>query len=275
MSATRSTWGDSAFVDLRLGNDRWSYETNAALCGTAERLLGAAGIGRGMRVLNLFCGYGALTFAAASRVGDTGTVVGVDSHAGAIDVAKSHSRRCRYKNVRFDMANAFRMRVHEPFDAVIFRHVLSGQRDPAAFLRSVRRLVRVGGVLAVQEMDLSKGVRSVPPLPELRAVNDVTTQALDRCGVLSDAGGRLVDLFDEAGMPWPMMFSQSIVGSGYDHQLFALIDSTVNLLAPYMTAEEAARIDVDTLGRRLQLSAVRLRSQIEFIPQICAWVRLD
>ncbi|MEW5809728.1 MAG: class I SAM-dependent methyltransferase [Actinomycetota bacterium] len=227
-----------------------------------------------MHVLDLYCGSGELSFALADRVGEAGSVVGVDPSADAVERARSRAKVHGYRNVQFRHAKIDQFRASTPFDAVICRHVISGHRDPVAFLRSAARLVRSRGIFAVHEMDTSRGIRSTPPIPDLRKVDDIIRQTLDRLGVLPDTGGRLVDLFDEAGLPLPALSAQSIVSSGMDASAFALIASVLNSLVPYLTRDEAELLDIDTLEHRLRQSALQLRSQVEFIPQICAWVRM-
>jgi hypothetical protein len=36
----------------------------------------------------------------------------------------------------------------------------------------------------------------------------------------------------------------------------------------------AEEVDIDTLTERLQLAAVEVRSQLELLPQVCAWTRV-
>lgn len=262
------------FVDLRFGNDQWSCTTNRALRPITDGLLSTAGIAGGLRVLDLYCGCGDLSFALADRVGEAGSVVGIDPSAEAVERARRRAKVDGYSNVVFHQANIDQFRASTQFDAVVCRHVISGQRDPVAFLRTASRYVRSRGMFAVHEMDTSRGIRSTPPIPDLRKVDDIVRRTLDRLGVLPDVGGRLVDLFDEAGLPLPALSAQSIVSSGRDRSAFALIASVLNSLMPYLTRDDAEILDIATLEHRLKQSALQLVSQVEFIPQVCAWVRM-
>ena len=111
-----------------------------------------------------------------------------------------------------------------------------GQREPVRFLRSASRLVRNDGILALHEMDMSRDIRSSPPLAMLRVVNQTIHAAVERSGVLLDAGGRLVDLFDEAELPNPQLFSESVVATGEDRSVFRLITAVLSSLIPHLTA---------------------------------------
>src|SRR6266478_887491 len=56
-----------------------------------EQALRLAGLRPGMRVLDVGCGPGDVSFAAARLVGPTGTVLGVDSAAEIIEVARTRA----------------------------------------------------------------------------------------------------------------------------------------------------------------------------------------
>jgi SAM-dependent methyltransferase len=64
-------------------------------------LLQAAGIGSGMRVLDLGSGTGDVAFVAAELVGPAGEVVGIDSSPEAVATAKARAQQRALGNVRF------------------------------------------------------------------------------------------------------------------------------------------------------------------------------
>ena len=262
-------------MKLGFGPRGWPPEQRRALRPITDRLLRAAGVSEGMTVLDVYCGPGDVAMMAADRVGPSGSVVGIDPNGEAITCAESRAAACGYRNIQYLRAD-----LGDPclasslFDAVVCRHVLIGQREPVGFLRSASRMVRSGGILALHEMDMSRDLRSSPPLAMLRVVNQTIHTALERLGVLHDAGGRFVDLFDEAGLPNPQLFSESVVATGEDRCVFGLTTTVLRSLMPHLTAAEIAAIDIETLEDRLRQAALHLRSQVEFIPQVCAWTRL-
>ena len=67
-------------------------------------------------------------------------------------------------NVTFRQSELSAMAFDHQFDAANGRYVLCFQRDPAALLRKISRLVRPGGIVVFHEPD-RKQMRSYPPTP--------------------------------------------------------------------------------------------------------------
>lgn len=120
-----------------------------------------AGLAPGMRVLDVGCGAGDVSFLAADIVGDSGEVVGVDIVPTAIATARS---RANTPNVQFLEGDPAEMSFEQPFDAVVGRYLLQFQRDPAAMLEKLTRHVRPGGVVVFREIDWDAR-RSFPSVP--------------------------------------------------------------------------------------------------------------
>jgi SAM-dependent methyltransferase len=261
-------------VAVRIGRRGWLPELSRVLRPTTERLLRAAGVREGMTVLDIYSGHGDVTMLAADVVGDRGRVLGIDPCGEAIEQARARATTAGYRNISYRQVDVDNADLSASFDVAVCRHVVMGHPSPAHFLKSAARTVRPGGVLAMHEMNLSRGIRSSPPLPTLQVINRAVHDALERSGVLIDAGGRLVDLLDEAELPSPQLFSESFVGSGGEPSIFALVEATVRSLEPLLSVEERAAMNLDALQENLRRAATWLRSQVEFYPQVCAWTRV-
>ena len=110
-------------------------------------LLDAAGIGPGSRVLDVGCGTGSVTRAAARRAAP-GPVLGVDLSAAMIDVARARSTGLA--NAAFLRADA---QVHPfpdgGFDAVLSRTGASFFGDPPAAFANLARAIAPEGRIAL------------------------------------------------------------------------------------------------------------------------------
>ncbi len=107
----------------------------------------------GCRVLDLGCGSGRDVYALAQLVGPAGAVVGVDMTEVQLTVAERHrthhAERFGYDNVRFVQGYIERLDElgFEPgsFDVIVSNCVVNLSPDKEAVLRSVYRLLKLGG----------------------------------------------------------------------------------------------------------------------------------
>src|SRR5262249_40612789 len=88
------------------------------------RLFQQAGISEGMRVLDVGCGVGDVSFTARKLVGATGEVVGIDRSELAIAEAWQRAESAGLTNVNFLTADLDNFRSEKKFDAVVGRLVL-------------------------------------------------------------------------------------------------------------------------------------------------------
>lgn len=168
-----------------------------------ERVLRAAGIGPGMRVLDLGSGAGHVARLVARLVGDEGSVLGVERDPRAVSDAAARTTESGIGNVEFVEGDVQVLdRVDGPFDAVVGRLILMYLPDPAAALRRAAALVRPGGVLAVVEADLTYDW-AVPQTPLWSQVREWFLQTLDKAGVEARMGHHLYPCFRDAGLPGP------------------------------------------------------------------------
>ena len=118
----------------------------------AKDSLRAAGLERGMRVLDLGCGLGDMSFLFAKLVGASGLVVGVDPSAEAIGMAeKRGTAACQCYWTRFFVADLRTFVFDEVFDVVIARPSTLDSREPAATLQRLITFVHPGGIIAFHE----------------------------------------------------------------------------------------------------------------------------
>jgi SAM-dependent methyltransferase len=242
-----------------------------------ERLLREAGVNEGMRILDLGCGPGDVSFLAAEMVGPSGSVLGVDQAPEAIALARDRAREKSIKNVDFELKSIETFSSPVRFDAVIGRYILIHQADPATFIRHVMRFIGPNGVVALHEISLRHRLRSYPTVPMWDRAGDWLTAAFRPDNPGRDAATRLVEHFVTAGLRCPALFAEIPTGGGESSPLYAWTAETVRSVMPVLTAYGIAteeEVSIETLEVRLRDSVLAANAQVEMPAQICGWARL-
>lgn len=178
-----------------------------------RQLLVDAGIAEGMHVLDVGTGRGDVAFVTAELVGDTGTVVGIDTAPAAIAAARERATADSQGNVSFEEGDPVGFRPGRPLDAVVGRYVLQFLPDPATVLRLIGGRLRPGGIVAFHEIDWT-GHRSYPAVPLWDRCCNLVTEVIAAGGGEIASGSRIPSVFAEAGLPAPTMGMTTIVGAG-------------------------------------------------------------
>jgi 2-polyprenyl-3-methyl-5-hydroxy-6-metoxy-1,4-benzoquinol methylase len=226
-----------------------------------EHALRLAGLRPGMRVLDVGCGPGDVSFVAARLVGPDGAVLGIDAAADIIELARTRAAEQGLESVEFEQTTvgdlALEQPLDEPFDAVIGRLILMHLPDPVGSLRQLAGLVRPGGFIAFSEFDMT-GARSVPDLPLWLSARDTITATFTGMGLDPTFAATLPSLFRRAGLGVPQMALGGPVG-GADHT--ELIDFVVETLRSMLPARDKLGLGTDELGD-LDALAPRLREEV-------------
>jgi ubiquinone/menaquinone biosynthesis C-methylase UbiE len=235
-----------------------------------------AGLQPGMQVLDVGCGVGDVAFLAASLVGPSGSVVGIDRSAEAVAVARERAAQAGADNVSFEVADAAAFRAAQSVDAVVGRLVLAYQPDPAAVLRHLAAQLRAGGVIAFQECDLSTSATR-PALPLFTRVVDLVRETYRRANLEADMGSCLHAAFRKAGLAAPQMIAATRVESGEASLAYGAVAKVVESAAPMMERlgiATVAELQLPTLEARLR-DEVLDADAVVFMPRfVGAWTQI-
>jgi SAM-dependent methyltransferase len=159
-------------VDIDWGDGDYG-RTAATLVPAAEALIDAAGIGAGDRVLDVGCGTGNASLAAAARGAE---VTAVDPSPGLVALARARAE-AEGAAVRVEIATAGGLPFGDgAFDAVVSSFAVIFAPDAEAAVREMVRVVRPGGAVALTTWLPGGGIQAaaevlmslLPPRPEPR-----------------------------------------------------------------------------------------------------------
>lgn len=138
-------WNGEASASWSQSPERY----DAMLDGLGQRVLAAAALTEGERVLDVGCGAGQLTLQAAEQVGPTGTVLGVDVSHDLVAVTTARASEAGLAQVAAVEADA---QVHAfptaGFDAVLSRFGVMFFADPVGAFGNLLAATAPGGRLA-------------------------------------------------------------------------------------------------------------------------------
>jgi len=118
----------------------------AQLAPAQVALLAGAALGAGEEVLDVACGTGLVSFAAATAVGPTGRVLGVDLSGHMVEAARRRVRHELGQNLHFARMDAEALALPEAsFDAALCALGLMYVPNPLQGVREMRRVLRSRG----------------------------------------------------------------------------------------------------------------------------------
>ena len=221
--------------------------------GLTERLFRAAGIGAGMRVLDVGCGAGHVSSLVASLVGPTGSVVGIDREAPVLEYARAHAPTTA--DVSFVLGD-FRDESARlgMFDAVVGRYVLQYQGDPLGAVSVLANRVRPEGVLAFVEVDIPSKNPAPGMWPESELAHELGQLILrvwHVTGTQLRLGARLPSLFAGAGLdPSRELLTEAMVGVGAEGA--ELMVALLRSMEPVIRQNQLADLDALDLGSAVE-----------------------
>ena len=142
--AQRTQWGRAA-AGWRKHDERFRRVT----APVTQRLLEAAGVAPGQRVLDIACGTGEPALPAARIVGPAGHVLATDLAPEMLEVARERAEAQGIGNVEFRLADGEELDVEaEAFDAATCRWGIMFMPEPLRCLGQLFRALRSGGRVA-------------------------------------------------------------------------------------------------------------------------------
>lgn len=170
------------------------------LAGESAGLFDQIGIAQGSRVVEIGCGPQGCLELLSSRVGPTGSVIGVELSDHAVQLARGFLSERRISNVEVRQGNAAATGLpRERFDLATARLVLSNIPEPEKVVSEMAALVRRGGVVALHEADWWAHVCD-PPLPAWDRLKQALVSYSEAKGIDLYIGRRIARMLRNAGL---------------------------------------------------------------------------
>lgn len=212
--------------------DRFMGRFSAPL---ADAFVAEAGIARGMRVLDVGSGPGALTRALAGVVGPD-MVTAVDPEPGFVEAVTA-----RLPGVTVAVGSAEDLPHDDAtFDACLANLVVHFMTDPVAGLSEMARVTRPGGTVGATVWQ--HGTQTSPISPFWIAVRTLDPDTPDESERPGTTRGSLVRLMAAAGLPGAVESTLTVAGS-YDafEDYWAPFGLGVGPAGEYFLAQSAGR----------------------------------
>lgn len=247
-----------------------------------------AGLAPSMRVLDIGCGAGDVSFVVTEFVGPKGAVVGLDSSFEALATARARAAHLGLTNVAFVAGNLNKnidldaLAIGGPFDALVGRAVLMYLPDPAATLRHFLPLIRPGGVVAFREVLAGEPfLEAVPTCSLIDEFNawykEQGLVALAAVGMAGQTGLHLHQVFQDAGLPPPQVWLHAPIGHTPDWFGWEYLNHQVQMITA-LARKAGVSLPVDfgptTFGDRVRTQILAQRGLLRIQRGVQAWVRL-
>lgn len=243
-----------------------------------EKYFRTAGIAPGMRVLDLGSGVGDVAILAGDIVGPGGCVVGLDRDPISLERARQRTVEQGCSSwVSFQATTLEDFATSERFDAMVGRFILLYQPDAAATLRRMNSFLKPGGIVVFHEIDFSMVDSNFPVCELWDQVVSLAVETFRRSGLRPDFGRRLARTYLDAGLPFPSIVSDTLVGGERGSYLFPWIANTVVSVAPRfadlgLSLPPGVVADY-TLAAKLEEAVVALGCQLIGPAHFGAWSR--
>jgi len=215
----------------RFGYERLKLLARLHRADTAE-LFSLAGVGPGMRCVDLGCGGGEVTFDLARLVEPEGSVSGVDMDEDKLALARQDIPGQGVTNVEFMAADVTTWDEPDSYDFVYCRTLLQHLSDPVGLLRRMWAAVRAGGTMAVEDADFD-GLFCDPGNGGFAFYAAMYPRVCALNGGDPAVGRKLYRYFGDAGIPAPELRMHQSAGTDGDLKDLAVstLDASAEAIA--------------------------------------------
>jgi ubiquinone/menaquinone biosynthesis C-methylase UbiE len=222
----------------------------------SENHLLEAGLKEGMTVLDIGCGNGVMTLWIASKVGQNGRVIAIDSSPQHIALAKERANANGVSNIEFICGDIqeFNLPLNS-LDFIYCRFLLMHLQNPLSVIQKAYFLLKDEGIFAAQE-PINSALDLYPHQTDLiKELQSYFKKLSEKFGVDFDLGSNLYSLFYRAGYPSiHLHFSQRATN----------LSQMKGLLLRFLNDTEPKALNTGVTSKE---SLTRLRNSIEAVAE--------
>jgi ubiquinone/menaquinone biosynthesis C-methylase UbiE len=217
-----------------------------------NRMFVDAGIGPGMKILDVGCGRGDVSLLVSKLTGETGMVLGVDRDASSIEFAQNRVKELNISNISFSVCDIMSLfQIQDLFDAAVARRVIMYLQNPVEAIKKISGMLRPGGIVALLEHDATMVPGRFTPLALQEEVNRWILETVKREGADVHIGFNLNKIMEQAGIIVEHIRAEAIIQTPQtSYPTVPIIRAMLPRIIQTGVATEEA-IDIETLEQRL------------------------
>jgi SAM-dependent methyltransferase len=166
---------------------------------TTMQLLVRAGLTRGMKCLDVGCGGGHVAISMARVVGPKGCVIGTDTDADILALAREDAQAAKITNVEFQQQDGCACLWHEEFNVAYARFLLSHLSEPDICLAVMVEACAPGGTIVIEDTDFA-GSFCYPTCAAYERYKELYQELVQRRGGDPNIGPKLPAISRRAGI---------------------------------------------------------------------------
>jgi ubiquinone/menaquinone biosynthesis C-methylase UbiE len=248
---------DATYTLGRTSQETTRLIEQSKIYGQSTRLLcERAGIGTGMRVLEIGSGAGDVALMLAELVGTSGKVVGIDINPTILETARQRAADAGIGNVKFITGDARTLAFEDKFDALVGRFVLMYMAYPVDALKKLVTHLKPRGIVAFQEPEYTLyPAYSHPDTPLMNQLYQWILDVFKHSGAHLDMGIGLYQAFIDVDLPPPEMHLHAPIGAAADwagyRYMVTIFQSLLPLIEKYGIAT-VEQVSINTLEERIR-----------------------
>jgi len=166
---------------------------------TTMQLFDRVGLIRGMKCMDVGCGGGHVTISMARVVGPEGRVIGTDTDAEILALAREDAEAAKVINVTFQQVDASSCLWHGKFDLAYARFLLSHLNETEKCLAAMVEACLPGGTVVIEDTDFA-GSFCYPTCAAYERYKQLYQGLVKRRGGDSNIGPKLPAMLRRAGI---------------------------------------------------------------------------